>query len=415
MTVTGLKRVVITGLGPVTPIGVGAAAYAEAQRAGKSGIGPITYFDPADTASKIAGQVNDSLDAWVDPREARKLDRYVQLALAGAELAVQDSGLSADDLRGERTGTLVGSGIGGMKTFEDQARVYVERGAGRISPMFIPMQIANMGSGHVAMKYGAMGPSSTVVTACATGTGAIGEAARYIQLGLADLMIAGGAEASVTPMAIGGFSNMKALSTRNDDPTGASRPFAKSRDGFVMGEGAGIVILEEYEHARKRGAKIYAEVVGFGVSADAHHITMPAPQGAGAQLAMKMALRTAGVNPEQVGYINAHGTSTHFNDLHETQGIKHVFGDHAGHLAVSSTKSMTGHLLGAAGAVEAIAVAQALADGILPPTINLAGDEDPELDLDYIPEGAREKQVEYALSNSFAFGGQNAALLFKRI
>ncbi len=415
MTVTGLKRVVITGLGPVTPIGVGAAAYAEAQRAGKSGIGPITYFDPADTASKIAGQVNDSLDAWVDPREARKLDRYVQLALAGAELAVQDSGLSADDLRGERTGTLVGSGIGGMKTFEDQARVYVERGAGRISPMFIPMQIANMGSGHVAMKYGAMGPSSTVVTACATGTGAIGEAARYIQLGLADLMIAGGAEASVTPMAIGGFSNMKALSTRNDDPTGASRPFAKSRDGFVMGEGAGIVILEEYEHAVKRGAKIYAEVVGFGVSADAHHITMPAPQGAGAQLAMKMALRTAGVNPEQVGYINAHGTSTHFNDLHETQGIKHVFGDHAGHLAVSSTKSMTGHLLGAAGAVEAIAVAQALADGILPPTINLAGDEDPELDLDYIPEGAREKQVEYALSNSFAFGGQNAALLFKRI
>lgn len=412
--ISGLKRVVITGLGPVTPIGVGAAAYAEAQRAGRSGIGPITHFDPKDTASKIAGEVRETLDEFVDPREARKLDRYTLLALSAAELAVRDSGLSAEQLRGERTGTLVGSGIGGMKTFEDQARVYVERGAGRISPMFIPMQIANMATGHVAMRYGAMGPSSTVVTACATGTGAIGEAARYIQLGLADVMLAGGAEASVTAMAVGGFSNMKALSTRNDDPEHASRPFSASRDGFVLSEGAGVVVLEEYEHAVKRGATIYAEVVGFGVSADAHHITMPAPEGAGAQLAMKMALRTAGVNPEQVGYVNAHGTSTHFNDLHETQGIKHVFGDHAKKLAVSSTKSMTGHLLGAAGAIEAIAVAQALQDGILPPTINLT-DPDPECDLDYVPEGAREAQVEYALSNSFAFGGQNAALLFKRV
>lgn len=412
--ISGLKRVVITGLGPVTPIGVGAAAYAEAQRAGRSGIGPITHFDPKDTASKIAGEVRETLDEFVDPREARKLDRYTLLALTAAELAVRDSGLSAEQLRGERTGTLVGSGIGGMKTFEDQARVYVERGAGRISPMFIPMQIANMATGHVAMRYGAMGPSSTVVTACATGTGAIGEAARYIQLGLADVMLAGGAEASVTAMAVGGFSNMKALSTRNDDPEHASRPFSASRDGFVLSEGAGVVVLEEYEHAVKRGATIYAEVVGFGVSADAHHITMPAPEGAGAQLAMKMALRTAGVNPEQVGYVNAHGTSTHFNDLHETQGIKHVFGDHAKKLAVSSTKSMTGHLLGAAGAIEAIAVAQALQDGILPPTINLT-DPDPECDLDYVPEGAREAQVEYALSNSFAFGGQNAALLFKRV
>ncbi|MGX9687446.1 beta-ketoacyl-ACP synthase II [Deinococcus wulumuqiensis] len=412
--ISGLKRVVITGLGPVTPIGVGAAAYAEAQRAGRSGIGPITHFDPKDTASKIAGEVRETLDEFVDPREARKLDRYTLLALTAAELAVRDSGLSAEQLRGERTGTLVGSGIGGMKTFEDQARVYVERGAGRISPMFIPMQIANMATGHVAMRYGAMGPSSTVVTACATGTGAIGEAARYIQLGLADVMLAGGAEASVTAMAVGGFSNMKALSTRNDDPERASRPFSASRDGFVLSEGAGVVVLEEYEHAVQRGATIYAEVVGFGVSADAHHITMPAPEGAGAQLAMKMALRTGGVNPEQVGYVNAHGTSTHFNDLHETQGIKHVFGDHAKKLAVSSTKSMTGHLLGAAGAIEAIAVAQALQDGILPPTINLT-DPDPECDLDYVPEGAREAQVEYALSNSFAFGGQNAALLFKRV
>ena len=412
--ISGLKRVVITGLGPVTPIGIGAQDYAQAQRAGRSGIGPITQFDASQTASKIAGEVKGNFDEYVDPREARKLDRYTLLALVAAELAVRDSGLSEGELRGERTGTLVGSGIGGMKTFEDQARVYVERGAGRISPMFIPMQIANMATGHVAMRYGAMGPSSTVVTACATGTGSIGEAARYVQLGLADVMLAGGTEASVTPMAVGGFSNMKALSTRNDEPEKASRPFSATRDGFVLGEGAGVVVQEEYEHARARGARIYAEVVGFGVSADAHHITMPAPQGAGAQLAMKMALRTAGVNPEQVGYINAHGTSTHFNDLHETQGIKHVFGEHAKKLAVSSTKSMTGHLLGAAGAIEAIAVAQALTDGILPPTINLT-DPDPELDLDYIPEGAREGQVEYALSNSFAFGGQNAALLFKRI
>ncbi|GGR88296.1 3-oxoacyl-[acyl-carrier-protein] synthase 2 [Deinococcus sedimenti] len=405
---------VITGLGPVTPIGVGAQAFAQAQRAGKSGIATITRFDPADTASKIAGEVNEDLSSFVDPREAKKLDRYVQLALAGAELAVQDSGLSEDELRGERTGTVIGSGIGGVKTFEDQAGVLHSRGAGRISPMFIPMMIANMATGHVAMRYGATGPSSTVVTACATGTGAIGDAARYIQLGLADVMIAGGAEAAITPIAIGGFSNMKALSTRNDEPKLASRPFSATRDGFVLGEGAGVVVLEEYEHAVKRGATIYAEVVGYGTSADAHHITMPAPEGRGAQVAMRMALATAGVNPDQVGYINAHGTSTHFNDLHETQGIKHVFGDHAHKLAVSSTKSMTGHLLGAAGAVEAIAVAQALKGGILPPTINLT-DPDPDLDLDYIPLEAREAQVEYALSNSFAFGGQNAALLFKKI
>ncbi|AWT36390.1 beta-ketoacyl-[acyl-carrier-protein] synthase II [Deinococcus actinosclerus] len=414
MGVSGLKRVVITGLGPVTPIGVGAQAFAQAQRAGKSGISTITRFDPAETGSKIAGEVNDDLSAFVDPREAKKLDRYVQLALAGAALAVQDSGLSEDELRGERTGTVIGSGIGGVKTFEDQAGVLHSRGPGRISPMFIPMMIANMATGHVAMRYGATGPSSTVVTACATGTGAIGDAARYIQLGLADVMIAGGSEAAITPIAIGGFSNMKALSTRNDEPALASRPFSASRDGFVLGEGAGVVVLEEYEHAVKRGATIYAEVVGYGTSADAHHITMPAPEGRGAQVAMRMALATAGVNPDQVGYINAHGTSTHFNDLHETQGIKHVFGKHAHTLAVSSTKSMTGHLLGAAGAVEAIAVAQALKDGVLPPTINLT-DPDPALDLDYIPLEAREAQVEYALSNSFAFGGQNAALLFRKI
>lgn len=414
MTMTGLKRVVITGLGPVTPIGTGAQAYADAQRAGKSGITRTTRYDPVNVASKIAGEVKEDLAPWVDAREARKLDRYVQLALAAAQLAVEDSGLSEEELRGERTGTVIGSGIGGIKTFEDQSRVMFERDASRVSPMFVPMMIANMATGHVAMKFGATGPSSTVVTACATGTGAVGDAARYIQLGLADVMIAGGTEAAVTELAMGGFANMKALSTRNDEPETASRPFSASRDGFVLGEGAGVLVLEEYEHAVGRGAKIYAEIVGYGTSADAHHITMPAPQGAGAQVAMRMALSTAGINPDQVGYINAHGTSTHFNDLHETQGIKHVFGDHAKKLAVSSTKSMTGHLLGAAGAIEAIAVAQALKDGVLPPTINLT-DPDPDLDLDYIPEGAREQQVEYALSNSFAFGGQNAALVFKKV
>lgn len=412
--ISGLKRVVITGLGPVTPIGLGKEAFAQAQRAGKSGITPISHFDPTDTSSKIAGEVNDSLDEYLDPRAARKLDRYVQLALVAADLAVQDSGIDKEQLRSERVGTVVGSGIGGVKTFEDQAKVLHTRGAGRISPMFVPMQIANMAAGHVAMRFGAMGPSSCVVTACATGTGSIGEAARYIQMGLADIMLSGGSEAAVTPIAVGGFANMKALSTRNDDPEKASRPFSASRDGFVLGEGAGIIMLEEYEHAKARGAHIYAELIGYGVSADAHHITMPAPEGAGAQLAMKMALQTGQTNPDQVGYINAHGTSTHFNDLHETQGIKHVFGDHAKKLAISSTKSMTGHLLGAAGAIEAIAVTQALSEGILPPTINLT-DPDPELDLDYIPEGARQQQVDYALSNSFAFGGQNAALLFKRI
>ena len=408
-----MKRVVITGVGPITPVGTGADAFADALRAGRSGIGPITHFDASATSCKIAGEVKDDLSAYVDPREAKRLDRYVQLALAGAQLAVQDSGLTPEELQGERTGTLVGSGIGGVKTFEEQALVLAQRGAGRISPFFIPMMIANMATGHIAMQYGATGPSSTVVTACATGSGAIGDAARLIQLDLADIVIAGGSEAAVTAISIGGFANMKAVSTRNDEPEKASRPFTASRDGFVLGEGAGIVILEELEHAKARGARIYAEVIGYGTSADAYHVTMPAPEGRGAQVAMRMALKTAGVQPEQIGYINAHGTSTPANDLHETQGIKAIFSEHAYKLAVSSTKSMTGHLLGAAGAIEAIATVQALRDGILPPTINL-DDPDPELDLDYIPHTARAQQVEYAMSNSFAFGGQNAVLLFKR-
>lgn len=410
-----IRRVVVSGLGPVTPIGLGAQAFAQAQRSGKSGIGPITRFDASDLKVRIAGEVHADLSEFVSSTEAKRTDRVVQLALAAADLAVADSGLSREELAGDRTGTLIGSGIGGMETFEAQTRVMLERGANRISPMFIPMMIANMSTGNVAMRYGATGPSSTVVIACATGSGAIGDAARIIQLGLADVMLAGGSEAAITALSIGGFGNMHALTaSHNGDPQGASRPFAASRDGFVLGEGAAVLVLEELEHAKKRGARIYAEVVGYATSADAHHITMPAPEGRGAQRAMRQALAAARIDASQVGYINAHGTSTPANDLNETLAIKAVFGEQAYKLAVSSTKSMTGHLLGAAGAIEAVAVAQALADGILPPTLNVGADPDPELDLDYVPEGARERQVEYAVSNSFAFGGQNAVLVFKR-
>ncbi len=410
-----MPRVVITGLGPVTPIGVGAEAFHQAQLAGKSGVRRITRYDPDayKLPVKIAAETDVEVEAYLDKKEIRRLDRFVQLALIGAELAIRDAGLDLDALDKTRVGTLIGSGIGGIKTWEDQFKVYFERGPHRLSPFFIPMVIANMASGHVAMKYGLMGPSSTVVTACATGTDAVGNAYRILKAGLADVMLTGGTEAAVTPMAIGGFSVMRALSTRNDEPERASRPFTKSRDGFVLGEGAGILVLETLEHAKKRGAKIYAEVVGFGQSADAHHITEPHPEGLGAVLAIEAALKEAGVAPEAVGYVNAHGTSTPYNDRVEVIALKKVFGDHAKKLAVSSTKSMTGHLLGAAGAVEAIATAQALSSGVLPPTINY-DDPDPELDLDFVPNEPREAQVEYALSNSFAFGGQNAVLLLKR-
>ena len=410
-----MPRVVITGLGPVTPIGVGAKAFHQAQLAGRSGVRRITRYDPEayKLPVKIAAEVDVEVGDYLERKETRRLDRFVQLALIGAELAIRDAGLDLEKEDPTRVGTLVGSGIGGIKTWEDQFQVYFERGPHRLSPFFIPMVIANMASGHLAMKYRLMGPSSTVVTACATGTDAVGSAFRVLKAGLAEVMLAGGTEAAVTPMAIGGFAVMKALSTRNDEPEKASRPFTKSRDGFVLGEGAGILVLETLEHALARGARIYAEVVGFGRSADAHHITEPHPEGLGAVLAMRAALAEAGVPPEAVGYVNAHGTSTPHNDRVEVLALKKVFGDHAKRLAVSSTKSMTGHLLGAAGAVEAIATAQALASGILPPTINY-DDPDPELDLDFVPHRPREAAVEYALSNSFAFGGQNAVLLLKR-
>ena len=407
-----MKRVVVTGVGPVTPIGVGADAFLDAQHCAKNGIRTITNFDASELSVHIAGEVDVEVEDYLERKEAKRLDRYVHFAMIGADLALQDAGLSLEDVAGEQTGTCIGTGIGGLGTWEEQTKVRFERSPMRMSPFFIPMIIANMASGHVAMRYGLLGPSTTVVTACATGSGAVGDAFRTIQRGEADIMVTGGAEACVTSLGIGGFAVMKALSTRNDSPETASRPFTASRDGFVTGEGAGILVLEELEHAKKRGARIYAEVVGYATSADAHHITAPAPGGAGAVRAVNWALRSAGVGPEKIGYINAHGTSTPANDLNETIAYKTVFGDAVP--PVSSTKSMTGHMLGAAGGVEAIASVQALNTGVLPPTRNYV-DPDPELDLDYIPNEAREQQVDYVLSTNFAFGGQNAALVFKRI
>jgi 3-oxoacyl-[acyl-carrier-protein] synthase II len=409
-----MQRVVVTGVGPVTPIGVGADAFLEGQHQARNGIRTITRFDTSDLTVHIAGEVDVDVEAYIERKEARRLDRFVQYALIGSELAIADAGLSEDDVRGEHAGTCVGSGVGGLWSWEQQSLIRAERGAMRMSPFFIPSVIANMASGHVAMRFGLTGPSSSVVTACASGSGAIIDAMRIIQRGEAEIMITGGAEAPITPMGIGGFAIMKALSTRNDDPEGASRPFAASRDGFVAGEGAGILVLESYERAKARGARIYAEVLGGATSADAYHITAPAPGGAGAVRCIEWALRDAKVDRERVGYVNAHGTSTPANDLNETLAFKAVWGSAAAVPPVSSTKSMTGHMLGAAGGVEGIATVQALHSGVLPPTRNLH-DPDPELDLDYIPHTAREQQVDVALSTNFAFGGQNAAVVFGRV
>jgi len=408
-----VKRVVVTGLGPVTPIGVGASAFLEAQHAGANGIGPVSHFDPSELSVRIAGEVDVDVLAYLDKKATKRLDRFVELALIGSDLALADAGLDADAVAGERTGTSIGTGIGGLDTWENESRVRFERNPMRVTPFFIPMLIANMASGHVAMRHGATGPSTSVVTACATGSGSIGDAYRIVQRGEADLMIAGGTEAPVTPMGIAGFAVMKALSTRNDAPEAASRPFAADRDGFVIGEGAGILVLEELEHAKARGARIYAEVVGYATSADAHHITAPAPGGEGAARCLTWALRDAELDPGDVGYLNAHGTSTPANDLNETLAIKTVFGGRGDAPPVSSTKSMTGHTLGAAGGIEAIAAIQALHSGVLPPTRNLDV-PDPELDLDYVPHEAREADVDVAISQNFAFGGQNAALVFRR-
>lgn len=419
-----MRRVVVTGMGVVTPLGIGVEHVWRRLLAGESGIGAIQSFDVKDLPAKIAGQVPAgtraegglTLDEWIPPKDQRKMDRFIQLALVAAEEAVTDSGWKAETEEDAcATGVMIGSGIGGLQTIFEASQMVAEGKARRLSPFFIPSALINLASGHVSIRYGFKGPNHSVVTACATGVHAIGDAARLIAFGDADVMVAGGSEAAVCELGIAGFCAARALSTGfNDTPTRASRPWDKDRDGFVMGEGAGVLVLEEYEHARRRGAKIYAEVAGYGLSGDAYHITAPAEGHEGAFRAMRAALRNGGVRPEEVGYINAHGTSTPVGDKAETLAIKKVFGDHAYKLAVSSTKSMIGHLLGAAGAIEAVATVQALASGILPPTINLE-DPDPELDLDYVPNTPRARQVDYALSNSFAFGGMNATLLFKRV
>ena len=408
-----MRRVVVTGLGALTPIGNDPDAFHQAQLAGRSGVRTLQRFDASAYPTRIAGEVDVDIGAWLERKQARRLDRFAQLAIIAAEQALQGSGLDLEREDRTRIGTLLGSGIGGMDTWEQQSRIAVEKHPLRMSPFFIPMMISNMASAQIAMRHGLMGPSSTVVTACSTGSDAIGSAFRMLQHGEAEVMIAGGAEAILTPMALGGFSVMKALSTRNDEPEAASRPFSASRDGFVMGEGAGVLVLETLEHARARGASVHAELLGFGRAADAHHMVEPHPEGAGAALAMEAALRDARLDPGDVGYVNAHATSTLVGDLSEVRAFKRVFGAHAYRMPISSTKSMIGHLLGAAGAVEAIATIQAVASGVVPPTINL-DDPDLELDLDFVPNEARERPVEHALSNSFAFGGQNASLVFGR-
>lgn len=408
------RRVVVTGVGAVTPVGHTAKETWSAVLAGKSGVGPLTRLDAELFPAKVAAEVKDfSIEQFIDKKEARKMDRFTQFALGAAIEAVADSKLDINEDNAARVGVWIGSGIGGMETFEQQFRTFLDRGVRRVSPFFVPMMIPDMASGQVSIHFGAKGINSCSVTACASGTNSIGDAFKVIERGDADVMITGGAEAPITTMAVAGFCASTALSFNTDIAT-ASRPFDKNRDGFVIGEGAGIVILEEYEHAIARGATIYAEVLGYGATGDAHHITAPAPEGEGAARAMAQALADGGVAPEQVGYINAHGTSTPYNDLYETQAVKTVFGEHAYNLAVSSTKSMTGHLLGAAGGIEAIFTVLALKEGKLPPTMNLQ-EPDPACDLDYVPNAMRKQQVDYAMSNSLGFGGHNASLLFKRV
>jgi 3-oxoacyl-[acyl-carrier-protein] synthase II len=408
------KRVVVTGMGVVSPVGNSLDQFWSSLIAGKSGVSAISHFDPEGISSKIAAEVDQfsPSEFGLDRKDARRMDKYAQFAVAVSNMAVEDSGLEINEDNAERVGVLVGSGIGGIETFEEQHQRLLERGPSRVSPFLIPMMISNMAAGQVSIYTGAKGPNSSIVTACATGTNAIGEAFETIRRGDADAMIAGGTEAAITPTACAGFASMKAMSTRNDEPTKASRPFDKERDGFVMGEGAGVVVIESLASAQERGADIYAELVGYGASSDAHHITAPAPGGTGAAQAMDMALDKAGIEPQKVDYINAHGTSTPANDKLETAAIKKTFGDYAYDLAVSSTKSMTGHLLGGAGGIEAIASVLSICNDAIPATINYEN-EDPECDLDYVPNQARETEVNYSLSNSLGFGGHNATLLFK--
>jgi 3-oxoacyl-[acyl-carrier-protein] synthase II len=409
------RRVVITGLGIVSPVGIGVQNAWSRIVAGESGITRITQFDASMLASQIAGEVKDfDVSKYLPAKEARRMDRFIHLGLAAAVEAIGDSGLQITSENAERIGAIIGSGIGGLPMIEETHQEYMKSGPRRISPFFVPGTIINMVSGNLSIMYGLKGPNLAVVTACTTAAHSIGEAGRLIEYGDADVMVAGGAESTVSALGIGGFSAARALSTRNDDPAGASRPWDKGRDGFVLGEGAGVVVLEEYEHAKRRGANVYCELAGYGMSADAHHMTAPCEDGEGAARCMANALRNAGLDPDQVQYINAHGTSTELGDIAETIAIKRCFGPAAEKVAISSTKSMTGHLLGAAGGVEAIFSILAIRDQVLPPTINLT-DPDPQCDLDYVPNQARDTRLEVALSNSFGFGGTNGTLVFRRI
>ncbi|EIJ81861.1 3-oxoacyl-(acyl carrier protein) synthase II [Bacillus methanolicus PB1] len=407
------RRVVVTGIGAVTPLGNDVDTTWNNIIAGVSGIDLMTRVNRDEYPAKVAAEVKDfNPETFIDKKDARKMDRFTQYAVAASLMAVEDAGLVINEENANRIGVWIGSGIGGMETFEQQFETFLSRGYRRVSPFFVPMMIPDMATGQVSIILGAKGFNSCTVTACATGTNSIGDAFKVIQRGDADAMITGGSEAPITKMAVAGFCANTALST-NPDPKTASRPFDKNRDGFVMGEGAGIIVLEELEHAKARGAKIYAEIVGYGATGDAYHITAPAPAGEGGARAMKMAIEDGGLKPEEIQYINAHGTSTEYNDKYETLAIKEVFGDHAYKLAVSSTKSMTGHLLGAAGGIEAIFTILALKEGILPPTINLEI-PDPECDLDYVPNEARKQEIDAAISNSLGFGGHNATIVFKK-
>ena len=409
-----MKRVVITGLGAITPIGIGKEAFWNSLIEGKSGIGPITKFDTADFDCKIAAEVKDyDANDYLDKKEAKRMDRFTQFAVVGAKLAIEDGKINLDEINLERVGTVIGCGIGGLETLETEHKKLLERGPKRVSPLLIPMMISNMAAGQVSMAFGLKGSSMTITTACASATHALGESFRMIKCGVMDMVVTGGTEASITPISLAGFGSMKALSTRNEDYSRASRPFDKERDGFVMGEGSGILILEELEHALNRGAAIYGEVVGYGSTSDAFHITQPDPEARGAINAMKMALDEGNVHYSEVDYINAHGTSTYFNDKLETLAINTLFKEHARNINISSTKSMTGHLLGAAGGIEAIAATLALQTGIIPPTINYEN-VDEECNLNYTPNKAVKRDSKYALSNSLGFGGHNASILIKK-
>jgi 3-oxoacyl-[acyl-carrier-protein] synthase II len=408
------RRVVVTGLGLITPLGTGMHKTWEGICKGTSGVDWISSFDTSEYPVQIAGEVKDfNAEDFIERKEIKKMDIFIQFALGAGTMAVEHAGLKVSEENADRVGVIVGAGIGGINTMERYHSILLESGQRRISPFFIPMLIANLAAGHISMRFGARGPNSCVTTACAAGTHAIGDSFKIIQRGDADAMIAGGSESAITPLTIAGFANMKALSTRNDAPQRASRPFDAERDGFVIAEGSGIIVLEELESALTRGARIFAEIVGYGLTADAYHMTAPDPEGRGVINCMRMALRDAGLGPEAIDYINAHGTSTPFNDKHETAAIKRVFGEHAHKLAVSSTKSMTGHLLGAGGGVEAAVCALALTEGVIPPTINYES-PDPECDLDYVPNHARHVELNTVLSNSFGFGGTNACIVLKK-